>query len=113
MQEARSGQAHRNAPQTEVPAEDLVDEAEDVISNKLEDAKERVAHEVYEWAHVANDAVTALLFLVGSIFFLYDSLKEWGIWLFIIGSAQMMVGPIIRTFNKIYVRRIRKQPIHW
>ena len=33
-------------------------------------------------------------FLVGSIFFLWESLKPAGIWLFIIGAAGMFVGSI-------------------
>lgn len=77
------------------------------------DRLERKVHETYEWLHIANDAVAALLFLVGSVFFLYSSLEKTGTWLFICGSAQMTVGPMIRIANKLHVRNYKKQPIHW
>lgn len=76
-------------------------------------ALERAIYEWYEWGHIANDAVTAMLFLLGSIFFLYPDMERAGVWLFILGSAQMAIGPIIRTANKIHERRFRKPRIQW
>jgi hypothetical protein len=75
--------------------------------------KERMIHELYEWGHILNDALAATLFLIGSIFFLYEDLTHAGTWLFIFGSAQLAVGPLIRIANKLHVRRFRKPPIHW
>jgi len=74
---------------------------------------ERRIHERYEWLHILNDLLISLYFLVGSIFFFYARLQEAGIWLFVLGSAQMAVGPLIRTLNKLHVRNIRKEVIHW
>jgi hypothetical protein len=31
----------------------------------------------------------------------------------LIGSCQMIIGPMIRLFNKFHVRNIRKDVIHW
>lgn len=74
---------------------------------------ERQLHERYEWLHILNDLLISIAFLIGSIFFLYDSLKHMGVWLFIIGSVLLLMGPIIRTANKLHVRNIRKEVIHW
>lgn len=74
---------------------------------------EKVIHERYEWLHIANDYTSALLFLVGSIMFLWPSLETPAIWLFIVGSAVFLNGPFLRTLNKHYVKHLRKDPIHW
>ena len=74
---------------------------------------ERRTHEIYEWAHILNDLISSLFFLIGSIFFLYQDLETAGTFLFIAGSLQMLIGPAIRTANKLHVRTIRKEPIHW
>jgi len=75
--------------------------------------RERAVFEFYEWLHILNDGAIGLEFLVGSLMFLSPATKEAGIWLFVMGSAQMLVGPAIRTFNKLHVRRLRKSLLHW
>ena len=70
-------------------------------------------NEIYEWLHIFNDLFIGIYFLVGSVFFLYPDMKEAGIWLFIIGSGQMLLGPLLRTLNKLYARTIRKKVLHW
>jgi len=76
-------------------------------------AAEKKIHERYEWLHIANDYASALLFLVGSILFLWPSMELPAVWLFIIGSAVFLNGPFLRTLNKHYVKHLRKDPIHW
>ena len=75
--------------------------------------REHRINEIYEWLHILNDLFVGVYFFVGSIFFLYPDLKEAGIWLFIIGSGQMLVGPVLRTLNKLYARTILKKVLHW
>ncbi len=36
-------------------------------------------------------------FVIGSVFFLFESLKTAGVWLFIVGSAGMLIGSIGRA----------------
>ena len=48
----------------------------------------------YEWIHICLGLFGNLLFFVGSIFFLWESWKTVGVWLFIIGSFLMLVGSI-------------------
>jgi hypothetical protein len=74
---------------------------------------ERRIHEIYEWAHILNDLFSSLFFSIGSIFFLYRDLQTAGTLLFIAGSLQMLIGPALRTANKLHVRTIRKELIHW
>lgn len=76
-------------------------------------SREVTLHHRYEWIHIANDAVISLWFLVGSVFFFYASLQHLGTWLFVLGSLQMLMGPVIRTMNKLHVRNIVKKNIHF
>lgn len=68
-----------------------------------------VIHNRYEWIHIINDGMQALEFLIGSIFFFYSSLENMAIWLFVIGSAQMAIRPIIRIAHKLHRREIETQ----
>jgi len=75
--------------------------------------RERRLYERYEWLHIVNDGLSSLFFVIGSAFFFYPSMKDYGTWLFLIGSAQMMVGPMIRIANKLHLRNLRKELLHW
>lgn len=48
----------------------------------------------YQWIHLGLGVLGNTTFVVGSVFFLFDSLKNAGTWLFIIGSAGMLVGSL-------------------
>jgi len=48
----------------------------------------------FEWIHVGLGLMGNLAFVVGSVFFLFDPLKDPGIWLFVAGSAGMLLGSI-------------------
>lgn len=97
-----------NANEGERVIERLLDTAEEETY-----AHEKTLHEIYEWAHILNDLLSSLFFVIGSFFFFQQDLQHAGIWLFVAGSLQMMVGPMIRTANKLHVKRIRKEVIHW
>ncbi len=75
--------------------------------------RQRRLHEIYEWAHIANDYLMAIFFTIGSFFFLSDNLQRAAIFLFIAGSLQMFIGPVIRTANKLHVKAVWKDVIHW
>lgn len=72
-----------------------------------------ILHHRYEWLHIINDIMIAIWFLIGSFFFFYESTQTVGTWLFVIGSAQMMVRPIIRIAHKIHVGEIETRNIHF
>lgn len=72
-----------------------------------------VIQERYEWLHILNDLMLGLWFVIGSIMFFYGSLTYWGTWLFVAGSAQMMIGPLIRIAHKIHLRKLKLPDIHF
>lgn len=73
----------------------------------------RVGHEElvirrrYEAASIANDVLIGLWFLVGSFMFLVPVTVFWGTWLFVIGSAQILIRPLIRLSRQLHLQRLR------
>lgn len=60
----------------------------------------------YEAIGAFNDLLIATWFLVGSFFFLNDSLMESGTWLFIVGSTQFLIKPLVKLTSLIHLSRI-------
>ncbi|UTW01571.1 YrhK family protein [Marinomonas rhizomae] len=50
----------------------------------------------------------AVWFLIGSFFFLNDSLVESGTWLFVVGSAQLIIKPLIKLISLVHVGILHK-----
>lgn len=63
----------------------------------------------YDALGAVNDLLIAIWFLVGSIFFLNDALVLGGTWLFIVGSAQLLVKPAIKLTNLVHVSHIQRE----
>lgn len=61
----------------------------------------------FEWIHDIVGNFGNLCFLVGSVLFLWEDLQTAGVWLFIFGSAGMMVGSLGAALVR-WERRIRK-----
>jgi membrane-bound ClpP family serine protease len=55
----------------------------------------------YEWVHLTLGVTGNALFVVGSVFFLFEALMTAGTWLFIFGSALMLVGATCNALIKI------------
>jgi len=53
-----------------------------------------------------NDILTGLWFLAGSILFLFDSGKLLGTIFFIIGSAELLIRPVIQIVRDVHLKRI-------
>ncbi|MFA0142277.1 YrhK family protein [Vibrio kanaloae] len=62
----------------------------------------------YEALGAFNDLLIAVWFLNGSFFFLNESLIESGTWLFIVGSAQLIIKPLIKLLSLVHVSRASK-----
>ncbi len=60
----------------------------------------------YEALGACNDALIAVWFLIGSFFFLSDSLEQSGTWLFIVGSAQLLIKPVLKLISLVHVSRV-------
>jgi hypothetical protein len=59
----------------------------------------------YEVASILNDAMIAVWFAIGSVFFLFENLVTFGTWLFIVGSVQLGIRPAIRLRRRMHLRR--------
>ncbi|MCL1057759.1 YrhK family protein [Shewanella gelidimarina] len=60
----------------------------------------------YELLGAINDLLIAVWFLIGSFFFLTASLVESGTWLFIVGSAQLLIKPTLKLISLVHVSRV-------
>lgn len=65
-----------------------------------------VVHRRYEVVSIINDVLIGIWFLIGSICFFYSSLMTIGTWLFVIGSAQMLIRPVIRLTRHFHLKRL-------
>ncbi|WP_308388767.1 YrhK family protein [Acidithiobacillus sp. AMEEHan] len=60
----------------------------------------------YETLSIVNDFIIGFLFLIGSIFFFYSATETAGVWLFVIGSAQLLIRPSIRLAHNIHIKKL-------
>ncbi|MBW5799094.1 YrhK family protein [Halomonas elongata] len=68
---------------------------------------ELIIRQRYEVLSIANDILIGTWFIIGSIFFFYPSLTFTATWLFLIGSIEMMIRPVIRLTRKVHLSRYR------
>ncbi len=68
---------------------------------------ELVIRQRYEVLSIANDILVGLWFIVGSVLFFFSSTSTLAIWLFLIGSIEMIIRPIIRLARKVHLGKIR------
>lgn len=61
----------------------------------------------YEVASIVNDLLIALWFVIGSALFLSPSTEYAGTWLFLVGSVELMIRPIIRLRRRVHLRRFQ------
>lgn len=67
---------------------------------------ELVIRRRYEVLSIVNDILVALWFAVGSVLFFFVELVPVGTWLFLIGSVQLLIRPLIRLHRRIILRRV-------
>ena len=63
----------------------------------------------YEAVGAINDLLIAVWFLVGSFFFLNNDLVESGTWLFIVGSAQLLIKPTVKLVGLVHTGRVHRE----
>lgn len=72
----------------------------------------KVGHDVlvirrrYEALSIANDVLIALWFVAGSILFFWDSTTRAATWMFLVGSIEFLVRPVIRLVRLLHLRRL-------
>jgi hypothetical protein len=68
---------------------------------------ELVIRRRYETASIANDVLTGVLFLVGSVLFFWTATSTAAVWLFVVGSVLMLIRPSIRLTRRLHLSRRR------
>lgn len=69
--------------------------------------EELVIRQRYEVVSIANDILIAVWFIIGSIMFFSPAHTEMGTWLFLLGSAELLIRPAIRLSRRIHLQRVR------
>ena len=59
----------------------------------------------YETLSIVNDVLIGVLFVVGSVLFLWESTSIVATWFFIAGSVQFLVRPGIRLARRVHLKR--------
>ncbi|GAB3565381.1 YrhK family protein [Spelaeicoccus albus] len=81
----------------------------------MSDFQFRIGHEEivlrarYEILSIVNDIMVALWFIIGSILFFFESTTTTGTWLFVIGSVQLLIRPVIRLVRRVHIGRVGGQ----
>lgn len=60
----------------------------------------------FEIAYTTVDFMAAVLFIIGSVMFFYDSWQETGTWLFLIGSGFFAAKPTLRLWREVKLYRL-------
>ncbi|WP_010525681.1 YrhK family protein [Nesterenkonia sp. F] len=60
----------------------------------------------YEVLSIVNDILIAVWFTIGSVLFFFTSTTVAGTWLFLIGSIQLLIRPVIRLTRRIHLVRV-------
>ena len=68
--------------------------------------EELVIRHRYQTVSILNDFLIGLWFLLGSIAFFWPAWQETGTWLFVLGSAQLLIRPLIRLVHQLHLQPI-------
>lgn len=66
---------------------------------------ELVVRRRYGTLSILNDVLVAAWFIAGSILFFHESTTVTGTWLFLAGSVELLVRPLIRLARNLHVQR--------
>lgn len=64
-----------------------------------------VIRDRYETLSIANDVLIGVWFVVGSMLFFSESTTTVATSLFVVGSVQMLLRPVIRLSRRLHLRR--------
>ena len=68
---------------------------------------EIVIRQRYQMISIVNDVLIGLWFLIGSFMFFSDELMFAGTCLFVLGSVEMLIRPVIRFARHIHLQKYR------
>ena len=61
----------------------------------------------YEVLSIVNDILVAVWFIIGSILFFNESTATAATALFLLGSIELLIRPVIRLARRVHVKRVR------
>lgn len=67
---------------------------------------ELVIRKRYEVLSILNDFLIAVWFTAGSVMFFYESTVTAGTWLFVLGSIELAIRPVIRLSRNVHLQRL-------
>lgn len=74
--------------------------------------EELVLRKRYEVLSILNDILVAVWFIIGSVLFFFPETTEAGTWLFLLGSIELLIRPVIRLTRNVHVGRTRPGEAH-
>lgn len=75
--------------------------------------EEKTINRLYDWLSIGNDFAVGVEFVVGSIEFLPNHDATFGVYLFIVGSTQLLIRPVINLARKIHLHKLQKRKIRF
>lgn len=72
--------------------------------------RELVIRRRYEVLSIVNDILVAVWFIVGSFLFFSNATTYAGTWLFVVGSFELLVRPVIRLTRQVHLQRLPGRP---
>ncbi|WP_406944884.1 YrhK family protein [Halobacillus sp. SY10] len=60
----------------------------------------------YDIFYTINDVLIGVCFLIGSIFFYFEHLKNIGVTLFVLASILMLIRPTIRLVHHFHMKKV-------
>lgn len=79
--------------------------ADSNLEFKLGDDELVIRHR-YEAMSIANDLLIALWFVAGSVLFFWESTTRAATWMFLLGSIEFLLRPMIRLARRVHLRRL-------
>lgn len=70
--------------------------------NNFKNATNRRLYTIYQLIYTLVDFGAAVLFLVGSVLFFYQSLQDPAIWCFVVGSVMFAAKPTLRLVREVH-----------
>lgn len=70
--------------------------------NHTKNAENRRLYTIYQLIYTMVDFGAAMLFLIGSILFFYQSLQDQAIWCFVAGSVLFAAKPTLRLVREVH-----------
>ncbi|GGF16464.1 YrhK family protein [Williamsia phyllosphaerae] len=67
---------------------------------------ELVIRQRWEVVSIVNDILIAIWFIAGSVLFFGESTTTAGTWLFLVGSIELLIRPLIRLARRVHLQRL-------